>query len=223
MAVGLADGSKRTEVRSKSMESTQHSQLLNLGDRKVQPGDWLWFARTKVCRGVGNSDYPVIYGGAWYTGESGPVDPTQRKVVDTLAEWGSLWPDDFRGVTDLIHSFATNAPGYKKNLVGWHFEGNVAFPEHRRVRMANSNQVAGIFAFEPISATDLFPLPRRVRRIDPAKTRRSRTPASTPHTCVDPARSHRSRALASIPHTCVYLAHLHRSRSLASNPQTCVL
>jgi len=181
------------------MESTQHSKLLNLGDRKLQPGDWVWLARTKACRGVvSNSDYPVIYGGAWYTGESGPVDPTQTKVVDTLAEWGSLWPADFRGVTDLIHSFATHAPGYKRSLVGWHFEGNMAFEEHRRVRMENCKQVAGIYAFEPISATALYPEPRKVRRIYLAYPC---TSASIPHTRFDPAQPFRSRARASIPPT----------------------
>ena len=118
------------------------------GGKGVHRWTWVWFARTKICKGCPSAEGCEVWGGAFFLGESQPQNPRDPRIVDILHRWSSLWPSSADAVWSLICSMGDQCKGYRQQLVGWHFGGGRSISPH--VPMAKVTQQTGFVRFKAL-------------------------------------------------------------------------
>ena len=106
MLKALVKQVKWTEVRSRTVDQTEKACLFRW--------TWVWFARTAAFKDGGETvDLCEVWGGAWYLGESGPVNPQDEGVVAILQSWHAQWPTTHGEILRLIESMGPQCGGYR--------------------------------------------------------------------------------------------------------------
>ena len=138
MLKALVKQVKWTEVRSRTVDQTEKACLFRW--------TWVWFARTAAFKDGGETvDLCEVWGGAWYLGESGPVNPQDEGVVAILQSWHAHWPTTHGEILRLIESMGPQCRGYRRQLCGWHFGGAMELSSY--IPMAKSKKQTGFFRF----------------------------------------------------------------------------